>query len=162
MNKLNNITPQPKLGWLLAALTLMMITLNLDLTVANLALSSVDKTQIGMATGLFYTCMFISSAIGVAIASFILSTASATYLSQELFNTALTAQQLASLKAIASGAQPIAIINNLFNTPAAEIQTFAYQAFMSAFSQLMQWCLGLSLLGFLMTFYLKRPFQYTQ
>jgi len=125
-------------------------------TTSVAALSSVRKEQTGMASGLFYTAMFISCAVGVAMAGFILSTVSAAYINHALINATLTHHELILLNAVASGIQSITSITN------TGLQAISYQAFITAFQHLMQWCLGFALLGFLISLYLHRTTSYAK
>lgn len=119
------------------------------------ALSSVSPEKTGMASGIFYTVMFVSCGIGVAFVGTLLSAMSSHELTALLMQNHIHFElsQLPALKNIAAGLHPVSSINTIFDAQTlALINTISKQTFIHAFKMIGIVFIGLSFINLVLCF----------
>lgn len=117
------------------------------------AMSSLPPEKVGMGTGCFFTTMFVSSSLGVAISGIILSIASKNFLIKAVEGQNLIINQplFTALKNVAVSIQPVNTLANL------QLQNLAKAAFMNGFTINMWVCFGMGVVSLMLSLLLKNP-----
>lgn len=125
----------------------------------TIAIATVETKYIGMANSIYLTVSFIGNACGAAVAGTIMSLSSFHMLKQQLIanHITLTTSQLNIAKQIADGSFSVNLLGKIASpNMATKLLPIIQQTNLHAFAIVMYMCIGLTLVGLVMTLLTKR------
>ncbi len=123
-------------------------SLNIPSTM-NAVITSLDTDDISIGTGVFFTLMFVSASLAVAVSAGEMNYIANHYLSKavESYNLAISSPNIQILDQIVTGTKSINAIHNFQITNASELITIAKKTYFEGFKIVMFTSLLLSILG---------------